>query len=452
MPLKKTPSKSRVIKKKKPEIDFSKKLEESTEKVDPKNFRDDIDSKKEFFRLMAEKIKEDSGGLMEEETSDFVSDKTSDNYGGRKVSYYRRALWRYLGLVLILLIAVSYFSLSRLDVVVYADKEAVEDSLNFYAYSSEAQVGVDRAVKASINKIELELNEVFPATGQKNLGGEIIGRVNIVNNYSKNQPLVATTRLLSSDDKLFRIKDTINVPAGASVEVDIYTDSISAEMAIEPTTFTIPGLWAGLQDKIYAESYEKFELKQDVRKFVTQNDIDNAIKLSNQEIIKEAEARVAALSNSSQKNILSIDRDSIKVELSHKLGDETDSFELNIKSVVNIISLSNNDVIDLIDQKLSILEVSQGKSEVVFDSLDYELINFNSARSLAELSVDFLVRSAFRGEEGVISTRHLVNLSEKQIKAYLDGIDGLKSYDLFFRPSFIKRSPIILDRINISYK
>lgn len=446
MPLKSVPIKSARPKKIKADSKFKQKMEETPEQIDTKAFRDDIDSKKEFFRLMAEKIKEDSGS---ETHSDYVQARP---HSQNKVSYYKRVLWRYLFLVFILALVVSYFSLSRLDLVVYTNKESINDNLNFHAFADDAQVSSERSVKASFNKVDLNLSDTFPATGKKNSGGEIVGKVKIINNYTKNQPLVATTRLLSADNKLFRIKNTVNVPAGSSIDVPIYADTNSAEMAIEPGKFTIPGLWEGVQDKIYAESSEKFEFKQDSKNFVTQNDIDSAISLLNEKMVKEAEAKSANL-GAGQKNILNLDKDSVQVELDKKVGDEADNFNLNIKSSVDIISLNSNDVIVLIKNKLDILKSTQGVSDLDTSSLSYSLVNYNSDKTLAEIKVTFSAKSAFAGENGAgINKKHLLNLNEKQIKSYLNNISGLKSYDLFFRPSFIKRAPMLVDRINISYK
>lgn len=406
-----------------------------------------IDSKKEFFRLMAEKINDDSSGLFDNK----VSSSANYSQSGAKISQYRKMFFRFSFMTLVLLLAVLYLFCVKLNLIVYTDRQSVEDSLNFYAYSNEGQVNLDRSVKATINKIELEVGEKFTATGEKNLGGEIVGKVKIINQYSKNQPLVATTRLVTSDDKLFRVKNTVNVPAGGSVEVEVYTDNPSAEMAILPTKFVIPGLWAGLQDKIYAESYEPFEFKKDVKKFITQDDVNRAVNYLNDEIIKQAETRFKN-SNGATKNIFSIDSQNSKMELSNEVGDESEYFELKIKKVVNVISLNNDDVVNLVKKKLNILDLDQKVSDVDPDSLTYSLITFNSAGEVAEIKANFLFKTLAGGSENIINKKHLVNLSQDQIKAYLDSVKGLKSYELQFRPSFIKRGPMLVDRINIQYK
>jgi hypothetical protein len=455
----KAEEKKEILKNEIEEKELEVKEEMSLDKNDLKTDDSVVDSKEEFFRLMSEKIKESPDENLGEKEKNVSSRKKEEDvssekvagvsYGG-KVHQYKKMFYSFLFLAVILLVAVFYFSFVRLDITAYADRELVEDNLTFYAYSGETQVNLDRAVEASINRVELEISDIFTSTGEDYLGGEIVGRVTVINDYSRNQPLVATTRLLSSDDKLFRIKNTINVPAGGSVEVDIYSDESSEDLAISPDTFTIPGLWAGLQDQIYAESYEAFELRQDVKRYVSASDIETATNDLKERIINEAKSR--AESNTSGRAIFSIDDGSINVEVSKSAGEEAESFEAKIKAIVNIIDLNEDDVVEIISRKLSLLDFDQKLSQIETESLEYELINFNSARSLAEIRVDFLAQTAGGDDVRVINKSHIVNLSERQIRAYLDGLDGLNDYDLSFRPGFIKRSSILSDRINIEYK
>lgn len=440
-------------------------LPKSTIRRDEKTLpNDEFDSKKEFFRLMAEKIKEESNGGAEIKR-DIVAEKKSLNVLEKNDSlnssesilsggsfYYKKLFLRFLFLALILVLAVAYFSFFKLSVVVNVNKESLDESLNFYAYSSsDNQINLDRAIKASVNRVELEVGDIFYSTGEKNLDGQVVGKVKIINSYSKNQPLVATTRILSSDDKLFRLKNTVNVPAGGSVEVEVYADNPSAEMAISPSKFTIPGLWAGLQDKIYAESYEKFEFKQEVKKYIAQEDIDGAISVLNDKILKQAENSGGGISDS-QNKIFGIEANDIKIEIDKEVGDESDSFEVKIKGVVNIVVVNKEDVEKIVEQRLAVLDFDANLSEIDLGSFKYTLLNFNSAKSLAEIRVDFSVKTTPGGEDGAINKKHLVNLNEKQIRAYLDNVDELESYELIFRPRLIKRAPMLLDRITVEYK
>lgn len=452
--------------------------------------KEKIDSRKEFFRLMAEKIKdkdfninkamavkEEINKMEKNETihnqevnegdDDRFSDQAVSSYDysfddneqlisdkpvkkSKSIILYKKIVYRFLFLAVVLLLVVSYLSLVKLDMIIYPEKNNVDGSLNFYAYSNGEQINLDRAIKASITKIELEEKGVFKSSGEKNSGGEIVGRVKIINNYSKNQPLVATTRLLSSGDKLFRIKETVNVPAGGSVEVDVYADSVSEDMAIDPDKFIIPGLWLGVQDKIYAESYEKFEFRKDSKKYIMEKDVDDAIESLNNKITEQAEIKAKAAIGAGRQYVLSVNKDSSVINTNKEIGDEADDFEVSVKNVISIISFETADIVNLAKQKISI-ETSQNISEIDANSLNYELVNFDPAKNLAEVKAFFAARAS-AGSDDFINKKHLSNLSKQQIEAYLDNIKEIKSYELIFTPSFIERSPLLVDKINIEYR
>ena len=71
--------------------------------------------------------------------------------------------------------------------------------------------------------------------------------------------MVATTRLLTSEGVLFRLKDRVNVPAGGEIEVEVYADQSGIASEIGPSQFTIPGLRTDLQKLIYAVSKESMK-------------------------------------------------------------------------------------------------------------------------------------------------------------------------------------------------
>ncbi len=423
--------------------------------VEKKNNKADkvLDSKEEFFRLMAEKIKEDSSeGKDPKAEKEVKSDSPSLSKIKKGSSQYKKTVLRFSFLVLVLLLAVFYFSFVSLSIIIYADKEKVAEDISFYAYSGDKKPNLERAIPASIHSLELSSKNTFNSTGEKKLGAEIIGKVTIINEYSKNQPLVATTRLLNSDDKLFRIRNTVNVPAGGSVEVEIYTDEISEDMAIGPDKFTIPGLWAGLQDRIYAESYERFILKQDIESYITQDDFSRAIKTLNDDILEQAESILSSSIERNQSWIINIDESRTVIKSEQGIGEEAEFFEVELKNTVNIITFDKSDLLAVVERRLDILDFNMNFSKVDLESLEHSLLSLNLDEDLAEIKTIFLVETSLGGPDKGVNRSHLTNLNESQIEAYLRNIDEIKSYELIFKPSFIKRSPLLVDRINIEYK
>lgn len=105
------------------------------------------------------------------------------------------------------------------------------------------------------------------------------GQVTLKNTSSTSQPLVATTRLLSAEGVLFRLKEGVIVPANGEIVADVYADQAGASGNIGPTTFTIPGLAASRQAEVYGES--SAPMTGGVVRFgeVTLADLDAAVAL-----------------------------------------------------------------------------------------------------------------------------------------------------------------------------
>ena len=121
-------------------------------------------------------------------------------------------------------------------------------------------------VEARVFEETVAIQESFDATGAQNAETRrATGTVIIYNDYSEeDQPLVATTRLLTEDEKLYRITESVVVPGKegstpGEVEVSVKADEAGEEFNIEPSRFTIPGFRGSPKyDGFYAESQEAF--------------------------------------------------------------------------------------------------------------------------------------------------------------------------------------------------
>src|SRR5690606_9666825 len=140
--------------------------------------------------------------------------------------------------------AVVYFSLVSVKIVIYPNKERTTADFTARVVNEGAAVTAGEAsVPGQVAGVQLTVTDTFPATGKQTENVTVGGTVTVINNSSRNQPLVATTRLLSPNGELFRIRNTVQVPARSTVEnVEVYADQPSPEMEIGPTKFTIPGL------------------------------------------------------------------------------------------------------------------------------------------------------------------------------------------------------------------
>ncbi len=111
----------------------------------------------------------------------------------------------------------------------------------------------------SVDKI---VSQSVPAEGTETATVAAQGSVTIFNAQDKVQELIKNTRFESPDGKIYRIHDSITVPAGSTaapgtLKVTVYADAAGESYNIAPTTFTLPGLKnSDLFELVYAKSDE----------------------------------------------------------------------------------------------------------------------------------------------------------------------------------------------------
>jgi len=409
-----------------------------------------VDRQKQFFSDLVSEIKSKRASAIQDE----YEDRSEVKRPKKSLNLYRRLVWKFLILVVFLASLVFYLSFSKLTIFITPKVEAMSDNLFLKVLGNENSLTTindgREKISGSVNELNLEITKTYRTTGEEYIGEEISGKVFLINNYTKDQPLVATTRLLTADNKLYRIKKAVTVPAGGEVEVEIYADKISAEMAIAPTRFTIPGLWAGMQDKIYAESREPFTYKQKVEKYVRVSDV----QLANQEasaLLLERAKEFKPLR--SQDKILYKVIEPVETTLNVKVGDKVEEFSLTTKAKVIAVSFSQEEVSRLAVAKLNIL-VPDDKELADFkaDNLSYSLENYDEETQVATIKTSFSGLMILKSNAEVIERERLVNLNADQISTYLNEYPEIGNYELEFYPSFIKKAPHLVDRIQIKIK
>lgn len=374
-----------------------------------------------------------------------------NNHLNRSVSVYRKIAYFFVALVAALLVFIFFFSVVKTTIVLIPDQERVQNNVVFDIYDQSLSGAGEKAIKGIVKKVDLEDEKDFPATGKKVIGQEAVGKVIIYNNYNKNQPLVATTRLLSSDNKLFRIKETVNVPAGGSAEAEIYADDPTPESEIGPSRFSIPGLWAGLQDKIYAESKEGVVYQKKTQNLVTKEDVDGAIRELKQSLTEKAQAQLTGDVQFSEV-IYNVDENSITTDVDAKVDEEKDGFKVKIKGSVVVVAFDGKQALDLAKQKLN-NSVSTNEEILSFsEDIDYALTNFDLQQGTASINATFEGKVSLKENSQIINKEKIVGLKKDQLEAYLSSLSGISGYEVKFYPSFIKKVPKLTDRIDVQIK
>ncbi|NTU98827.1 hypothetical protein HGA64_02370, partial [Candidatus Falkowbacteria bacterium] len=279
--------------------------------------------------------------------------KQSTGAGGRSLGLYRKILISFALPTLVLVLILAYFSCVKLYVTITPKQEKVASNLvaDIYNEGSEAKPS---GAAGLVRQVAVTESKSASSSGRNVTGAQLVGRAKIINNYNKSQSLVAKTRLLSASGKLYRLKESVDVAAGSSVEVDIYADELKKENEVEATKFTIPGLWAGLQDKIYAESSEPIQYAEDGAPVVAQEDIDKVAEELKTTLAEQAKNELTPEEKNKYNQFLyKLDETSVISEADAKPGDERASVNVTVKGVVSVIAFSDDKIKQLAKDKLN---------------------------------------------------------------------------------------------------
>ncbi|MDP2820823.1 MAG: hypothetical protein Q8O39_01285 [bacterium] len=266
-----------------------------------------------------------------------------------------------------------------------------------------AQASDIENLKLSSKPIEVETikSELYQSAGNKISETKATGIIRVYNNYSETpQALVATTRFLSSDGKLFRTTKKVSIPGAEYkngkltsnyAEVTVEAAEAGEEYNIEPATFSIPG-FAGTAKYtgFYGKSLNKMTGgSRKTIKFVSKNDISKAKnsleKLVFEEGLKDLQKQVPDGYEIIQG---SLEQEIIKDQSNVNEGLEADNFSLKFKAKSKALIISKEELNNL-GKKLAFKRLSQDK-EINPSSLavNYGISDFDSGKEKIEINLE----------------------------------------------------------------
>ncbi len=436
------------------EIDKDVEIHEDVERNIEDDFKKDVNIDKSIDSNI--EVSANNVDLEKDVNADKESDAEIENAeepkAGRSLGLYRKIALSFIILTVALLSVIFYFSFVKVSIYLIPSKEKLSGNLIIDVIDKDKKnikTEDSMEILGEVEQVEIEETKIYYAGGVDIIGEEVTGKVIITNNYNKNQPLVATTRLISNN-KLFRIKNTVNVPAGGSIEVEVYADEPDPDMAIGPANFIIPGLWAGLQDKIYGESKEPMKYSKKIKKHIRQSDIDDGVKDLKASLLVKAKREIGENYQNYDEVIYEIDNNSISQEVDGKVGEEKDEFSISMKTKVVVVAFNENKIFKKAEQNLfSALPDDKDLAEINKEDISYGLNNYNISQGTASLSIGFSGQIAIKDGNSIVSREKILGLNHQQLNDYLNNIQGITVSKVEFYPSFIKKVPNLVDRIEI---
>ncbi|MFA4873651.1 MAG: hypothetical protein WC659_07045 [Patescibacteria group bacterium] len=356
--------------------------------------------------------------------------------------FYGRIAIGFSILTALLALVIAALSLSRATITLVPRTSPLTLQTVLTVQSPNAPAAPD-AIPGTVTTKTVTLEGNVPVTGGTLIPDRAHGSVTIINTYDRNQPLVATTRLLSPEGVLFRITDTVTVPAGGETEVEARADIPGKEGDLPPTRFTIPGLRQGLQDKIYAVSKTPITGGERRISTITEDDIEKA---------RTALARISAdtlqqlkWENESDDTFISFEQLNEKVMT--PVGEEAQSARIQGMYRITTIHVDPEILATQLQEKIP----ARQDSTLAITSLDpIEL-------SVDRLTADGAVVSVTqRGEVTIllssqgIDKKRLTGKKASMAQQILQSIPDVSDAQIALKPSFLPYLPFLSDHITIT--
>ncbi|QQS60618.1 hypothetical protein IPN41_01430 [Candidatus Falkowbacteria bacterium] len=366
---------------------------------------------------------------------------------------YRRISVPFVVLSLLFLGLVIYVTFIRLDITIVPKVKSVETKTNFTVYDRPEDYEVPGgSTLGLVRGMDIEYTQVSPSSGKKITGAEVSGTVVLINNYNKDQPLVATTRLLTPGNQLLRLTETVVVPAGGTITATVYAETADPSFALTNTRLTIPGLWAGLQDKIYAEAkVGSVSYKEKAEFSITQTDIDQAITSGKVALLEKAKTDIESTYDLYDQKLYILDEESLDVTVEGQVGEVKKDVTVKLKGSITVVAFNKANISGVLGTALSAVGSSDdGLSETT--NPKFTVTSADVKQNVAEIQVEMLGTSIASTGEEIINPKKIVGLRRNQLEAYIQNQPEVESYELTFYPAFWQWSPYFANKISVSLK
>ncbi len=361
------------------------------------------------------------------------------------VRFYKTIALSFLFLTVIILGVVVFITSKKATIVVVSKEDSQSVPLTVRVASETPGA---TAIVGTVSSTKFVWSNTYYPTGTKVVEGGAGGQVTLYNKTSAPQTLVATTRLLTASGILFRLSDTVIVPANGQLDATVYADVPGSGSDIPASQFTIPGLALEKQKSIYAVSTAPMTGGAKKVGVLSEDDIANALK-DYKEKVKDAFLATIQDTSTSRAVVL-VGQD---VTASQKVGDEVANFSVQGTNTLLVVSYNPADLAKLINDELS--TKFDSSSEKLLSLTKEPRINVGSydiTRSTADLTVtqDVVVTLDANGDK--LLAKNFLGKKKEDIQRYILGLDHVSGVDVQFSPGWMRSAPSVPDRIKVVVK
>ncbi len=360
------------------------------------------------------------------------------------IRFYKFIALGFLFVTLILVGTIIFMSSKRASITIITKSESLEvvDTVVLNAKDTSA------LIPGFVTTTVITHEKLFSPEGTKTENAPAEGTVTLINETDIPQGLIATTRVLSKEGVLFRLKEGVSVPANGEITASVYADIPGASGNIAATTFTIPGLQENKQKVIYAKS--ESAMSGGIRTFgvVGPDDIAKAEKVLLEEIKIKGAEMLKSEAPESMTGLYEVVQ--FTFEPVEELGEEVDSFAL--KATATVVGVWYDPVkatafaVDMLNKR--VVDNSEILSSI--EPLpSFSLESYDVTTSTAELMVSH--RGLVNIDENSLELQKdkFFGKSEDEVKRYVMSLKHVEGVEMTFKPLWNRSVPHVANNVEV---
>lgn len=369
------------------------------------------------------------------------------------------------GLGFLIILGFVYFSTFKFEINIWPETEQL--SYNETVKLSTEYLHIeDDVIPAKVFTINKEEKRNFLSSGKSVEEKKAEGTLKVYNEYStNNQTLIAETRFVSADGKLFRSTERIVVPGKSGdtpgvAEVLVRAVEAGVDYNIEKkTNFSIPGLQGtAMFGSIYAENETPIKggFTGEAPKIV-EDDVVGAKEILFDALVEEAKTEVK---NSYPEYSFSEDlTDIIIIEESvePEVGENYEDFDYYMKLEVSFLGFKVEDMnkfltrsfLAQVSDEEDVIDVMFSPKNIWQDSLDYSytLDSKSISSGEANILIDASALSYSPIRQDLLKSE-IAGMSLDQAEIILRDYQNIEKISIYTRPSWMRKVPTS-DKISI---
>lgn len=368
----------------------------------------------------------------------------------RSLKIYQRIAVAFVFATFFLLVAVLYLSISRATISLTPTPKIVNVEAEVRVVANPDE---DGELSGVVLDQQFSATKMFtlPSEGATAVEARAGGMVTLINETGNDQPLVATTRLLSEEGVLFRIDTGTTVPARGQIDVIAHADQPGLSGEIGPTQFTIPGLPAALQDEIYAVSVDSMVGGVAYKRSLTEKDVADAVANLSETLLEQAKTSFA-----SQVDVSIFDGQTWFTEVTTQssdqlVGTETSSFTASVTLKVTGVYYDLDAIKVFAESELN-SRVPDGYmlAKTDPDTIQTTVEKVDAASGTSTLSVYYEGIAIISEDSQVLDKQRFVGRSPNEVITLLKASDAVEDASVSFTPFWLQRVPNLADHIKIN--